>query len=438
MLRGMTSPADRDDAVRIDATGTVHPLGRKASAALRPRAGEWVVWPSPAELVVFGRADADPDAPHVRLAGEVRTPGALADIVALIAQSGYHGELVAYAETGARSLFFERGSVVGAVTTVASERLGETLYRFGVITREQLERIVDTATTTKKRVGEVAIELGIVPAEELFRMMARQVEEVFYAVLQLGDGTFYFLDAFDEARLVRRQNLSAQALLMEGARRMDELKYFRDKIPSSSYVPAKVPGRTPPDALREVFELCDGRRSLDDIGRAVGQLEFEVTHAVFQLVSSGCVVVNPPRPEGPEAIVEVFNPALALVHVVCDTGDKGAELREGLARFATGGGVYDPLFMMAGPADDGTLKPERVARNLAALAGDDPDRWLVQLLSEYLGFALFSCESLLTREELGTLAAEVNELVRPVRHLVDTPVASANPSARPAAALQLD
>ena len=390
----------------------------------------------PAELVVFGRADAVRTRPRPAR-GRVRTPGALADIVALIAQSGYHGELVAYAETGARSLFFERGSVVGAVTTVASERLGETLYRFGVITREQLERIVDTATTTKKRVGEVAIELGIVPAEELFRMMARQVEEVFYAVLQLGDGTFYFLDAFDEARLVRRQNLSAQALLMEGARRMDELKYFRDKIPSSSYVPAKVPGRTPPDALREVFELCDGRRSLDDIGRAVGQLEFEVTHAVFQLVSSGCVVVNPPRPRAREAIVEVFNPPSRSCTSSATRATRAPELREGLARFRHGRRRLSAL-MMAGPADDGTLKPERVARNLAALAGDDPDRWLVQLLSEYLGFALFSCESLLTREELGTLAAEVNELVRPVRHLVDTPVASANPSARPAAALQLD
>jgi hypothetical protein len=172
-----------------------------------------------------------------------------------------------------------------------------------------------------------------------------------------------------------------------------------------------------PEELAEVFAECDGKRSIADIGRRIGQLEFEVTRAVFQLSNAGLVQIIAARPQGPEAIVEVINPALALIHEAADRAGRGPELRDGLARFATGGGVYDPLFMMAGPQEDGTFKPERVARNLAALAGDDPDAWLVQLLQEYVGFAIFQAESLIPRESLSKLSARVAELLKPLRQL---------------------
>jgi hypothetical protein len=94
---------------------------------------------------------------------------------------------------------------------------------------------------------------------------------------------------------------------------------------------------------------------------------------------------------------------------------KGSELRDGLARFATGAGIYDPLFMSAGPMPDGTFRGERVARNLAALAGDDPDAWLIQLLHEYVGFAMFQAESLLSRDVERELVKIVADALSPVR-----------------------
>jgi hypothetical protein len=199
---------------------------------------------------------------------------------------------------------------------------------------------------------------------------------------------------------------------------MDEMKYFREIVPSDGFIPVpQQTGKKPPDELQSVWAQCDGKRSIADIGRRIGQLEFEVTRAVFQLSNAGFVQIQAPRPQGPEAIVEVFNPALAVIHAACDESGKGAELREGLSRFATGGGVYDPLFMMAGPQEDGTFKPERVAKNLAALAGDDPDAWLVQLMQEYVGFAIFQAESLVSRDEVQKLSARVAEMLKPLRQL---------------------
>jgi hypothetical protein len=409
---------DRDDLLRVDGTGTVHPVGRGASQLLRPRAGEWRLIRTPKELII-ARSTTAGDA-VLKLAGEIRSPGALSDIVSLAAQSQWSGELILLTETGTRSFYFDHGTVIGASTSVPEERLGETMYRFGVITREQLERVILASTETGKRLGETAIDLGIVPAEQLYAMMARQVEEVFYSAVHVSEGSFYFFDRFDEKNILRRHNLNAGGLLIEAARRMDEMRFFREKIPNDGYIPVPLPGKKPPDdEFAAVFAKMDGTRSIADIGRAIGQLEFEVTRAAFQLVSSGCVFVVAPRPRGPEAIVETFNPALVLIHERCDAVSKGAELREGLSRFATGGGIYDPLFMGAGPLPDGSLRPGRIASNIAALAGEEPDGWLVGLMNDYVGFALFQTEALLPRDEQSTLMAHVMEIVKPVRPLLE-------------------
>jgi len=331
--------SDRDDLLRVDGTGAVHPVGRAASQQLRPRQGEWRLIPSPRELIV-ARAMSGGDA-VLRLAGEIRTPGALCDIVSLAAQSAWGGELILLSERGQRAFYFDGGVIIGASTSVPEERLGETLYRFGVISREQLEEVVKASTKTGKRLGEAATELGFVTREKLFAMMARQVEEVFYAAVHVSEGAFYFFDRFDEKNILMRHNMNASGLLMEAARRMDEMRFFREKIPDDGFVPVPLPSKRPPEDLGEIYAHIDGERSIADICRTSGHLEFEVTRAVFQLVSSGFVFVQAARPRGPEAIVETFNRALVPIHEHVDAAGKGAEFRAGLSNFATGGGVVN-------------------------------------------------------------------------------------------------
>ena len=80
------------------------------------------------------------------------------------------------------------------------------------------------------------------------------------------------------------------------------------------------------------------------------------------------------------------------------------------------------MFQGAGPLSDGTLKPERVERNLAALAGDDPDAWLTQLMLDYIGFALFQAGSLLPRDAEARLSASVGDRLQPLRPLESSPL----------------
>jgi hypothetical protein len=411
-------------AVRVDNTGTVHPIGRAASQELRAKTGEWRLAPGAHDVLLI--RSARPDAPGLRLCGEVKVAGGLCDIVALAAQSSWTGELVLVTETSRRVLFLDSGTVIGVQTDVAAERIGETLYRFGLLTQEQVANAVRQAQDSGKRVGEVAVELGYITTEQLYSMMTRQVEEVFQGAIQEREGTFYFFDRFEERAVGVRQNVPAGQLLFEAARRTDEMRFFRDKIPSGAYVPVPTHGTANkvPEECARVFAACDGKRTVDAVGRVVGMLEFDVTRSVFQLVNAGCVYMKPPRPRGAGAIVAAFNPALVAVHRRCDAAGKGGELRDGLGRFAMGAGVFEPLFMGAGPKPDGTLEPAAVARNLGALAGEDPDAWLIQQLNDYVGFAVFQAGSLVARVDEEKLAREIAEILKPVRPNVDDELGS--------------
>lgn len=395
----------RAELVRIDSRGQAHPIGTVASQRMRQRQGTYRLLPAP-EHVVFmrftgedGQRDAQ-DGAVVRLAGEIVAPGTLCDVLALLAQTGWRGELVVQDGRARRSAFFDQGNVVGVQTSEAEERLGSVLYRYGVLEEPELEQIKQRVEQGR-RFGEAAVELGVLPKNRVYQYIVKQVEEVVFAMLTVADGTFFFLDGFDEARLVTRHVVSANALLMDGVTRLDELRYFRAKIPSADYVPFPSEGRGSVSAeLRRVLDAVDKQRSIEEIGRETGLGEFETTRRVYALIQSGHVVVHPPRlGGGPEALVATANAALRATFAAAEGEGQAAELRDALASFAVGAGVYDILFRDAGPDEDGALDPEAVARNAVLVAsGGDPEQILRQLLHEYVSFALFSVGSALGKE----------------------------------------
>jgi hypothetical protein len=404
----------RPELVRIDSRGEAHPIGNVASQRMRARAGAYRMLPAPLHVIFMrftgedGRRDAE-DGAVVRLSGEVTAPGTLCDILALVAQTGWRGELVVLDGDDTRSIFFDQGNVVGAVTNVEAERLGSVLYRFGVITEEQRVRIVAEAQTGK-RFGEAAIDLGVLKQDQIYCYIARQIEEIVFATMTVGDGTFFFLDGFDEARLVSRHTASANALLMDGVTRMDELRYFRQKIPSAEHVPLRVENRgTPAEEFRALYSTIDGKLSVGELGRNTGLGEFDTTKALYALVQSQHVTIHPPRVSGgPTSLVAAANGALHAVFAAAANGGKIEEVRSNLESFAIGAGVYDILFRNAGPDEWGALDPDTVAANSVVVAGGaDQDNMLKQMLHEYVSFALFSAGAALGSGAESELARQV-------------------------------
>jgi hypothetical protein len=301
-------------------------------------------------------------------------------------------------------------------TSEEKEWLGSVLYQYGGLNREQLD-VVTAHLSEGRRFGEVAVDLGFLTKSDVFKFIRRQVEEVVYATLTVDDGTFFFLDGFSESMLVWSQVVSANALLMDGVTRMDEMRYFREKIPSSQYVPEAVPAMRPPaEELQQVFEATDGRRSIEEIGRITELGEFETTKAVYTLMQSKHLHLRPPRLSGgTRAIVSAANDVLRAVFGAVAVEKRTEELRESLDSFAVGAGVYDMLFRGAGPDDSGCLDPAVVASNAGIVAaGEDPETILKQLLHDYVSFALFSAGAILGKDAETRLTKQV---AQPLSHL---------------------
>jgi hypothetical protein len=271
---------------------------------------------------------------------------------------------------------------------------------------------------TGKRFGEAAIDLGVLKQDQIYCYIARQIEEIVFATMTVGDGTFFFLDGFDEARLVSRHTASANALLMDGVTRMDELRYFRQKIPSAEHVPLRVENRgTPAEEFRAVYSAIDGKLTVGELGRNTGLGEFDTTKALYALVQSQHVTIHPPRVSGgPTSLVAAANGALHAVFAAAANGGKIEEVRSNLESFAIGAGVYDILFRNAGPDEWGALDPDTVAANSVVVAGGaDQDNMLKQMLHEYVSFALFSAGAALGSGAESELARQVAQALAGLR-----------------------
>lgn len=409
----------REELVRIDNRGEAHPIGKVASERMRMRAGAFRILPAPEHVVMMrytgedGRRD-ESDGAIVRLAGEITSAGAMCEIFGLLAQTGWKGELVVFDDEHRRSLLFDQGNVVGAETTAEAERLGGVMYRFGGLSQEQLDELM-RRRIEGQRLGNAAVELGYVTQQQVFRYLRNQIEEIVHATLLADDGTFFFLDGFDDSRLVSRQAVSANGLLMDAVTRLDEIRYFREKIPSADHVPQRNPqmNDAPPEEFLKTFEAIDGERSIQELGRLTGRGEFDTTRDIYAMLRTKHVVLAPPRLSGGlSAIVSLANDALARIHRFADAEGSGAELRQRLEAFASGAGVYDVLLRGAGPNPNGELDVDRVAENVALVAhGPKPELVLRQMLHEYVGFGLFSAGSSLSAEKEKELKALVGPTV---------------------------
>ncbi|HTM45778.1 MAG TPA: DUF4388 domain-containing protein, partial [Polyangiaceae bacterium] len=408
----------RDELVRINDRGEAHAIGPVASQRLRARVGAYRMLPAPGHVVFMrytgedGRRD-DEDGAIVLLSGEITAPGSMCDIFALLGQSSWRGELVVLSDDVTRSIFFEQGRVLGVQTDQADEKLGRVLYRYGVLTEEQLAQIAG-ATDKGDRFGKRAVDMGLLKQEQVYDGLRRQTEEVVFSTLTIGDGTFFFLNGFNDERLVWRHVASANALLMDAVTRMDEVRYFREKIPSSDFVPQRTTNSAElPEDTQVTYEKIDGSRSVEELGRATGRGEFSTTKDVYTLLQSKHIALNPPRISGGlPAIAQVSNEALRIIHRTVDDQGKGEMLRSNLASFAAGAGVYDILLRGAGPDEKGALTVDRVVENTGLVAREsEAESTLKQMLGEYVSFALFSAGAALGEQAEAQLSKDLGPLL---------------------------
>jgi len=204
----------------------------------------------------------------------------------------------------AGTVSFEGGTIIFAEIRSNPHPLGALLLRTGKITDADLERGRDMQERQgdKRRLGEILVSLGAITPRELERQVRFQIEEVVFEMMSWREGYFSFtegpLDGVATEAIVR---IPTEALLMEGARRIDEWSRIEGRIPHLGVVPALAPplegdvgglDLLPPEW--EMLAAIDGQRDVRTIAAALGRSDFEVAKTLFGLESAGVIVLSDP------------------------------------------------------------------------------------------------------------------------------------------------
>jgi tetratricopeptide (TPR) repeat protein len=235
---------------------------------------------------------------------------ALHDIFQLLHLSRKTGELkIVQQPAGTRGVVvFKAGAVVGADLDEASPRLGYMLLNAGKIREADLQRASQLrAENPVLAWRDIFDSLDVVARQDLERYVKIEVEEFVYEILAWRDGRFLFVE-----RLIRDSEcatwIPVESILMERARRADELSALSTTIEDPSAVP-RLSGRAAdeggildlsPDEW-EVVGRVDGVSDVRSIAHTLGRNEFEISKVISGLAEQGLLeigseVVAPAKP----------------------------------------------------------------------------------------------------------------------------------------------
>jgi hypothetical protein len=272
----------------------------------------------------------------------------LADIFQLIGIQKKTGVLTLKSDKEVVTVSFVAGSVVAAdsLHRRLEDRLGTVLVKSGRITEAQLQDALRIQKNTLKRMGNILVENGFIDKEGLKDALHIQISQMVYRLFRWRDGEYNFSQEervdYDQEHVTP---MSAESILMEGARILDEWPMIEKGIKSFSTVfrhaaveiaPASGGGEpaageepargvTLNDQERLIHALADGRRTVQEIVERSTFSEFDTCRILYDLINrqlleevrSSAQKAAAPAPAPPLAVPRELSPAaLGVAYLV--------------------------------------------------------------------------------------------------------------------------
>jgi hypothetical protein len=176
---------------------------------------------------------------------------ALPDIFQIISLSKKTGTLIVRSRKGTGMVVFKNGQVIQAASDSIRDSLGNMLVSQGMLDEAALSR----ALALQKRqsdmpLGMILVEMGAVSTQTLETVVRKQIEEIIYDLLAWEEGFFNFelgdiapkdKIEIDTQEFLLKSGISAEYLLMEGTRILDERRKDEKKHGASTPRPVAPP-----------------------------------------------------------------------------------------------------------------------------------------------------------------------------------------------------
>ncbi len=226
---------------------------------------------------------------------------ALPDIFQIISLSKKTGTLIVRSRKGTGMVVFLNGQVVQAASDSIRDSLGNILVSQGMLGESALSQALALQKKEPdKPLGMILMEQGAVPAQTLESVIRKQIEEIIYDLLAWEEGFFNFelgevapkdKIEIDTQEFLLKSGISAEYLLMEGTRLLDEK---RKGMPRPSRVPSGSPPPSPAlppasyEPAREEFKTRidkeEPRREMSALKSMFDELRFPTATAEVTLL----------------------------------------------------------------------------------------------------------------------------------------------------------
>jgi hypothetical protein len=248
------------------------------------------------------------------LEGTIKDFG-LPDIFQLIGLQRKTGVLTLSNDKEQVTVAFENGMVVMGDSSAKrlEDRLGNVLVKQGKLGKDKLDEALQTQKATLQRLGHVLTSMNAITAKDLKDALQVQVSQIVFKVFRWRDGDYHFEPT--ETVDYDRENfipMSADYILMEGIRMVDEWPIIEKKIPSFDIVfrpvveqsmvevaPEAADGiRLAPGASSKIrltpqeetiFRRVDGTRTVQAIVDSTGFNEFDTCRVLFDLLNRNLI-----------------------------------------------------------------------------------------------------------------------------------------------------
>lgn len=234
------------------------------------------------------------------LKGDVDILG-LGNLLQLLSFNRREGTLTLYKDMERKAIHFgPRGIRLLSSTMKRINRLGRILLRKRRISRAQLETLLRRQKLEGLKLGQLAVRSGWVTRKDVEEALREQIEEEIFDMFMWQGAAFEFLEgpsgraAATDPLAGFSFDVNVTSLLMEAARRQDELLRLRSILhdeeivlyPAASSVPGSSLGNDL-EAARGVLALADGKRTLREIVQASLYPRFATMRAIYRLLALG-------------------------------------------------------------------------------------------------------------------------------------------------------
>jgi len=241
----------------------------------------------------------------VSIRGDLKTMP-LPDILQFIGLGRKTGVLSVECGLRRKRIAFEDGRAIFCASGDVKEHLGQHLLARTTLTERQLTDALLEQQATGRRLGEVLVTRGLLSEKDLETVLARKVADSLYDLFTWTRGAFSFAEGPVPPELQPiRVDMDCQDLVMEGARRSDELARIQELVPGTHVRFSCRRDRFPPGFPRtagdqRLVELADSGCRVSEMLPRFHTSDFAILARLAQLVAQGVLVVEQDS-LGPEA-----------------------------------------------------------------------------------------------------------------------------------------